>query len=240
MKEENKEKIRLLIVEDDENLRFLEKTELEEIIGGYEVFTASNGKEGLEMWISCRPDIVVADIDMPVMDGFDMVEQIRRKDPVCLILFTSALTSPKDIKAGYRLGADNYIKKPFMPEELDAHIRAMMRLRNTMPASKQEYSISIGCYELIPSEAVLLNKNDGSRCSLSLRECQILELLAQNMGKAVERNVILERYWHNVDTHFASRSLDVFISKLRKMVSGDPKVAIRTLRGIGLRIEVTD
>ncbi|WP_148295520.1 response regulator transcription factor [Prevotella dentasini] len=224
----NNEKIRLLIVEDDENLRFLEKTELEEIIGGYEVFTASNGKEGLEQWISCKPDIVVADIDMPVMDGFDMVEQIRRKDPVCLILFTSALTSPKDIKAGYRLGADNYIKKPFMPEELDAHIRAMLRLRNSMPAGRQEASLAIGAYVLVPTEAVLLNTHDDSRTSLSLRECQILELLAQNMGKTVERNVILERYWPNVDIHFASRSLDVFVSKLRKMVSGDPKVVIRS------------
>ena len=116
------ENIKLLIVEDDEGLSFIEKTGLEDIVGGYDVSIASYGKDGLEMWESTHPDVIVADVDMPVMNGLEMVEHIRRYDNRVIIIFTSALTSPKDVQAGYRIGVNNYVKKPFEPEELDAHI----------------------------------------------------------------------------------------------------------------------
>ena len=112
--------INLLLVEDDESLAYIEKTGLEDIIGGYKVTTATNGKEGLKAWENTRPDVIISDIDMPVMNGFEMVERIRETDQDVIIIFTSALTSPNDVKAGYRLGINNYVKKPFVPEELDA------------------------------------------------------------------------------------------------------------------------
>ena len=113
--------IKLLLVEDDASLAYIEKTGLEDIIGGYTVTTATNGKEGLQAWQETRPDVIISDIDMPVMNGFEMVERIRETDQDVIIIFTSALTSPNDVKAGYRLGINNYVKKPFVPEELDAH-----------------------------------------------------------------------------------------------------------------------
>ena len=121
--------IKLLLVEDDESLAYIEKTGLEDIIGGYEVTTACNGKEGVKAWEEKHPDVIISDIDMPVMNGFEMVERIRETDGNVIIIFTSALTSPNDVKAGYRLGINNYVKKPFVPEELDAHIQALMKMR---------------------------------------------------------------------------------------------------------------
>ena len=96
--------IKLLLVEDDESLAYIEKTGLEDIIGGYEVSTAKNGKEGVKAWEEIHPDVIISDIDMPVMNGFEMVERIRETDGDVIIIFTSALTSPNDVKAGYRLG----------------------------------------------------------------------------------------------------------------------------------------
>ena len=129
--------IKLLLVEDDESLAYIEKTGLEDIIGGYEVSTACNGKEGVKMWEQTHPDVIISDIDMPVMNGFEMVERIRETDGDVIIIFTSALTSPNDVKAGYRLGINNYVKKPFVPEELDAHIQALMKMRGGAKTQKE-------------------------------------------------------------------------------------------------------
>lgn len=107
--------IKLLLVEDDPNLRYVVQCGLEDIIGGYEVQTAANGEEGLKVWETFRPDIIISDIDMPVMDGFEMVRRIRETDADTPILFASALTSPKDVKHGYELGVNNYVKSPSLP-----------------------------------------------------------------------------------------------------------------------------
>jgi hypothetical protein len=103
---------RLLLIEDDANLCYIVQTGLQEIIGGYEVIVAANGKEGLEAWKNQKPDIIISDIDMPVMDGFEMVKRIRETDGDTPILFASALTSPKDVRKGYDIGVNNYIVHP--------------------------------------------------------------------------------------------------------------------------------
>ena len=120
--------IKLLLVEDDPNLRYVVQCGLEDIIGGYEVQTAANGEEGLKVWETFRPDIIISDIDMPVMDGFEMVRRIRETDADTPILFASALTSPKDVKHGYELGVNNCVKKPFIADELDAHMKAVLKM----------------------------------------------------------------------------------------------------------------
>ena len=173
--------IKLLLVEDDASLRYIVQGGLEDMIGGYEVIAAANGEEGLKQWKEQHPDVIVSDIEMPVMNGYEMVKRIRETDGETPILFSSALISPKDVVKGYEIGANNYIKKPFIPEELDAHVHALLKL------SKGEKS------------------KDTSQC--------------YKIGK---------------DDYFASRSLDVFVTKLRKFLSEDESVTIKTVKGVGL------
>ena len=106
--------IKLLLVEDDTNLCYIIRGGLEDMIGGYEVMTASNGEEGLRIWKEQHPDIIISDIEMPVMDGYEMVRRIRETDGFIPIVFTSGRVSPKDVVKGYELGVNNYIKKPFL------------------------------------------------------------------------------------------------------------------------------
>lgn len=108
--------IRLLLVEDDANLSYMIQAALEDMIGDYEVTIANNGQEGLEAYRQDKPDVIVADIEMPVMDGYEMVRRIRETDREIPILFSSARVSPKDVVKGYELGVNNYVKKPFLPE----------------------------------------------------------------------------------------------------------------------------
>ena len=230
--------INLLLVEDDASLAYIEKTGLEDIIGGYKVTTAQNGKEGLKAWEDTHPDVIISDIDMPVMNGFEMVERIRETDQNVIIIFTSALTSPNDVKAGYRLGINNYVKKPFVPEELDAHIQALMKMRRGAKSQKETSHYRLGKYTLDAEHATLRNDETGQAQTITLREAQILRLLAENKNNVVRREAILSRFWNTEDDYFASRSLDVFVNKLRKLLADEPKITLKTIRGIGLQLLV--
>ena len=226
--------IKLLLVEDDASLAYIEKTGLEDIIGGYTVTTATNGKEGLQAWQETRPDVIISDIDMPVMNGFEMVERIRETDQDVIIIFTSALTSPNDVKAGYRLGINNYVKKPFVPEELDAHIQALMKMRGGTKTQKETSHYKLGKYTLDADHATL-----NLAQTITQREAQILQLLAENKNNVVRREAILSRFWNTEDDYFASRSLDVFVNKLRKLLSDEPRITLKTVRGVGLQLLVS-
>ena len=229
--------IKLLLVEDDENLAYMEKSSFEDIIGGYEVKTAINGKDGLEVWKSFQPDVIVSDIDMPIMDGIEMVKKIREIDGDTIILFTTGLTSPKDLKAGYAAGANNYIKKPFVPEELDAHIQSLMRLKLGKRSKDSSNLVKLGKYVLDADHATLTNIEDDSEKMLTAREAKILELLAVNKNEVVRREAVLSRFWGVEDKdYFASRSLDVFIKKIRTAIEDEPSVELKTIRGVGFKL----
>ncbi len=231
--------VKLLLVEDDASLAYIEKTGLEDIIGGYDVTTAANGKEGLQAWQQIHPDVIISDIDMPVMNGFEMVERIRETDGDVIIIFTSALTSPNDVKAGYRLGINNYVKKPFVPEELDAHIQALMKMRGGAKTQKETNHYKLGKYTLDADHATLRDDETDLSQTITQREAQILQLLAENQNHVVRREAILSRFWNTEDDYFASRSLDVFVNKLRKLLSDEPRVQLKTVRGIGLQLLVS-
>ena len=231
--------IKLLLVEDDENLAYMEKSSFEDIIGGYEVKTAINGKDGLELWKHFQPDVIVSDIDMPIMDGIEMVKKIREIDGDTIILFTTGLTSPKDLKAGYAAGANNYVKKPFVPEELDAHIQSLMRLKQGKRSLDNSHLIKLGKYILHADHATRKNQEDGTEKMLTAREAKILELLAVNKNDVVRREAVLSRFWGVEDKdYFASRSLDVFIKKIRTAIEDEPSVELKTIRGIGFKLIV--
>ena len=232
--------MKLLLVEDDTNLSYIVHSGLQEIIGGYEVITAFNGKEGLEAWREHHPDIIISDIDMPVMDGFEMVRLIRETDGDTPILFASALTSPKDVRKGYDIGVNNYVKKPFIPDELDAHLHAILKMKEGTKSRDESGICRFGKYVLDAKQAFLLNNESGNKTTLTVREAQLLQLLAQNKGEVVNRETILNRFWNTDDDYFASRSLDVFITKLRKLFANDPQIDIVTKRGIGLSLVVNN
>ena len=173
---------------------------------------------------------------MPVMNGFQMVERIRETDGDTPIVFASALTSPKDVREGYKIGVNNYIKKPFVPDELDAHIHGLLKMKDGAKTRNESGYYKIGSYTLDAEHASLRNDNTNTKKVLTVREAQILQLLADNKNETVKREAILSRFWNTEDDYFASRTLDVFIAKLRKLLEDDPLVSIKTIRGIGLTL----
>lgn len=232
------QKIRLLFVEDDPTWVFVIKSGLEQVIKGYEVTVAANGREGLRAYEAIRPDIIVTDGDMPEMNGFEMVERIRETDRETPILFASALTSPDDVTNGYKRGVNNYVKKPFVPQELDAHIRALIKMIRNDKSRNGITCYRLGRFTLDVTHSTLRDGHTGTNRALSLRETRILELLAANKNEVVRREVFISRLWDTNDEHdyFMSRNLDVYIAKLRKLLAEDESIEIQTVRRVGLML----
>ncbi|WP_300764615.1 response regulator transcription factor [uncultured Bacteroides sp.] len=231
---------KVLLVEDDKNLSFILKSSLEQMIGGYEVVSVANGKDGLDMLTKGNFDVIVSDVEMPVMDGVTMVQHIRKNHPSLAIIFITGLTTARDVINGYQAGADFYIKKPFLPEELDAHIQAVLRMRhNTQaesPVGNDEDTIfTIGKYSFDPTQNLLIFENE--QHNLTAKESKILEMLCREKGKVVSRENILNEIWGNSD-FYSSRSLDVFITKLRKYLSKDTDISLNVLKGVGICLKV--
>ena len=231
--------IKVLLVEDDKNLCFILRSSLEQMIGGYQVTVATNGREGLEALGREAFDVVVSDVEMPVMDGKEMTHAIRERHPNLAIILITGLTTARDVINGYQSGADFYIKKPFLPEELDAHIQAILRMkRENKPApiaekeTKETYMI--GQYRFVSSGNQLLFGDE--RQNLTPKEARILEMLCQRKGEVVNRDEILTAIWETAD-FYSSRSLDVFITKLRKYLSKDPNITLKVLKGVGICLE---
>jgi len=228
--------IKLLLVEDDSTLNYIIQSGLQDIIGGYEVFSATNGIEGIKSWEEHHPDIILSDIDMPGMDGFEMVKRIREIDKDTPILFASAMTSPKDVKKGYSMGANNYIKKPFVADEVDAHIRALLNMKNGMKSRNESEVYKLGRFTMDARHDTLKNELTGVVRTLTVRETGILQILCENKNEVVNRTAILSRYWQTEDDYFASRSLDVFIAKLRKYIEEEKSLEIKTVRSVGIML----
>ncbi|MDR2620977.1 MAG: response regulator transcription factor [Dysgonamonadaceae bacterium] len=228
-------KTRLLFVEDDATFSYVIKNSLE-LSGKYEVQTALDGKEGLEMYHSFNPDVIVADIEMPVLDGMEMVKKIRNTDESIPILLASGQTHVQNVLKGYRLNADNFIKKPYIPEELDAHIQAILRrIKNSIINYEGKNIILIGEYIFNKGMETLQYKDIIYK--LTARESQVLEKLYEQKGELITRKYLLEELWGVAD-FFSSRSLAVFINTLRKRFSCDPNIKIKTVRGKGLILSV--
>ena len=228
---------RVLLVEDDKNLSFILKSSLEQMIGGYEIEVASNGKEGLEKLAARRFDVIVSDVEMPVMDGVTMVRQVRERYPDVAIVFITGLTTARDVINGYQSGADFYIKKPFLPEELDAHIQAVLKVKRSasMPEADGKDRYTIGKYSFFPSQNLLCDE-DGYQRSLTPKEAKVLEMLCRRKGHLVSREEILIAIWQTAD-FYSSRSLDVFITKLRKYLAKDPHIGLKVQKGVGIELE---
>ena len=233
--------INLLLVEDDENLAFMLKGSLE-LKGGYEVHTVLNGKEGLEVNQKIHPDIIVADVEMPEMSGFEMVQKIRETDSHTPIIFASALHSPKALIEGFEIGADNFIRKPYLPEELHVQIASLLRRVNgdKFGNEKSKNVYEFGRYRLnVQRKHLLLDGTESERLNLTGREVNILKMLLDNKGEVVKRDEMLNHLWGD-NSFYTARSLDVFMTNIRKYLKKDNSVEIQTIRGEGFRLIVEE
>ena len=230
------EEIKLLLVEDNHNFRKVTKDNLE-MMGKYEVFEAANGLEGYNAYKSFAPDVIVTDVDMPVMSGLEMIEKIKNEDPDIPILITSGLSGPRDIARGYNLKIDNYIDKPFSTIELNYKIEAILRrvVRPERNSTEENKIYTIGSFMFDPQSHFLIRED--KKTNLTPLGSQILQLLCENKGKIVKRKDILIKFWEDDDS-FKSRSLDVIISKLRKCLSEDKSIEIENVRKEGLKLVI--
>lgn len=222
-------KIKLLFVEDDISFAFIVKGSLE-LTGLYDVRLAYDGMEGLNAYYEFNPEIIVSDIQMPVLNGMEMIQKIRCYDSDVAIMLATGLTSTRDVLEGYKLDIDNFIKKPFLPDELDAHIRAVIkRLRKEKIRELETVYIGIYSFDL-ETHLLYLGEN---KYKLTSRECKILKSLYKRKNHLVKRKELLNKLW-GVNDFYSSRSLDVFINKLRKYLENDPSIQIDTVRKEGL------
>lgn len=225
-----KEKISVLLVEDEETLAMIIKDTLEES-NLFSIDIAENGEKGLRRFFETKPDIVVTDVMMPRMDGFEMVRRIRQTDQATPVLFLTARSAIKDVVEGFELGANDYLRKPFGMQELIVRIKALVR--KIQSVSKPESLLTIGNYRLDPIAQKLYYGTDEDE--LSHRETEILKRLCLNLDQVVHSQNILLDLWGD-DSFFNSRSLHVFITKLRHKLSKDERIRIINIRGIGYKL----
>ena len=217
--------LKVLYVEDEPGLAMIVKDSLEDY--GFQVTHRENGLEALSSFKSNKPDVVVLDIMMPLMDGFTVATEIRKIDPQIPILFLSAMTQTEDVVKGFHLGANDYVRKPFKIEELIVRIEALTRKsKRVLPQVYQ-----IGNYTLDTNRNTLsFAGNEPER--LSYRETELIRRLFESKDIVVPREEIIKTYW-NDDTYFTGRSLDVFISRIRKYFCEDDRIKITNVRGVG-------
>lgn len=219
----------VLFIEDEPALGMIVKDSL--VYRGFDVLYAANGTDGLEQYRLHRPDIVVADIMMPDMDGFTMAEQIRRDDPHTPIMFLTARSQTSDVVRGFELGGNDYLKKPFSLDELVARINAL--LRTGASRTHTNGTFKIGRYIFDPAKQKL--SVDDREVTLSHREAELLRRLYQQRNEVLGRSEVLTELWGD-DSFFNGRSLDVFITKLRRYLREDPKIQIINIRGRGYKL----
>ena len=225
------EKIHVLLVEDEKTLSMIIKDTLEE--QGFLISIAFNGEEGLRTFYTQKPDVVVADVMMPRMDGFEMVRRIRQTDRTTPVIFLTARSGINDVVEGFELGANDYLKKPFSMQELIIRIKAL--LHKAFVNKEQTNLFEIGNY-LFNAVSQQLSYA-GTSQELSHRESEILRRLCEHRNEVVNTQSILLELWGD-DSFFNSRSLHVFITKLRHKLSKDERIRIVNVRGIGYKLIV--
>ena len=226
-------KPKILYAEDDEILAFLTVDNLEQ--QGYDVVHCADGKLCLEQFRQQRFDLCILDIMLPKMDGFDLAAAIRKADTEIPLLFLSAKTLKEDRLKGLRLGADDYLVKPFSIEELVLKIEVF--LKRSMKKINKNTLYEIGSYQFDSRNMLIFNEKE--KIALTQRESELLKLFIDNKNRVLKREEILKSLWGD-DDYFMGRSLDVFISRLRKILANETGIAIENLHGVGFRFSTTD
>ncbi|MBR5206069.1 MAG: response regulator transcription factor [Alistipes sp.] len=220
----------ILVVEDEQTLRRIVVEALER--AGYDVVAAGDGEEGLRLFEACHADLVVADIMMPRMDGFEMVRRMRARYPDTLFLFLSARSGAEDVVEGFRTGGHDYLRKPFAMSELLIRIEALISRLGSVEGEATEYILGDYIFDVLRSTL----RNGDIVVRLSSREAAILRSLAANRGRVVSSRAMLLDLWGD-DSYYNLRSLNVYISKLRNYLSADSSIEIVSIRGVGYKLQ---
>jgi len=226
-------KTKILLVEDDFSLGFVVQDSLKQL--GYEVHLCKDGKEGLNYFNQNDYDLCILDVMLPHKDGFSLAQDIRKTSNVPIV-FLTAKGMTEDKVTGFKLGADDYITKPFGREEFLLRIQAILkRTTDNSQAPDKPKTFQLGAYTYDFENYRLSTKNFEK--ILTKKEAEVLKLLCEQQGKVLERELLTNMVWGD-DNYFVGRSLDVFITKLRKYLSLDDTVKITNVHGVGFKLEV--
>jgi len=221
-------KHKILLAEDELALGTIVKESLE--TRGFEVIFCEDGEVAFKNYELHQPELLVLDVMMPKKDGFTLVKEIRKKDATIPIIFLTSKSRTEDVVEGFGYGTNDYLKKPFSIEELIVRIQALLKREHGKGSSDE---ISIGRYLFNPAKQTLVL--GGEEAMLTHRESQLLETLYKYKNDLTERTMILKSLWGS-DDFFNARSMDVFITKLRKKLSGDENIQILNVRGYGYKL----
>jgi DNA-binding response OmpR family regulator len=224
---------KILLVEDDPSLGFVIKDNL--LIKGYDVTLCKDGEEGENAFNGTKFNLCIFDVMLPKKDGFSLARSIREKNKSVPILFLTAKSMTEDKLEGFQTGADDYITKPFSLEELFYRIEVFLK-RARVQLNHDEKVFSLGHYEFDFSNLVL--KNSKTEKLLTQKEAEVLKLLYQNRERVLKREEILKHIWGD-DDYFMGRSMDVFISKLRKYLKEDTSIQTVNYHGVGFKLEIS-
>lgn len=223
-------KAHLLYVEDDESLSFVTRDNLE--LKGYKITYCEDGKKALAVIDQQEFDLCILDVMLPEVDGFTIAREIRKTNTQVPILFLTAKSLKEDRINGLKLGADDYITKPFSIEELILKIEVFLR-RSKVSSIKLPSKFKLGSYSFDYENLSLQHSSDQKQ--LTQREADLLRLFIQNENQVLKRSLILKELWGD-DDYFLGRSLDVFISRLRKYLKNDHALKIENIHGVGFKL----
>jgi DNA-binding response OmpR family regulator len=224
-------KPKILLCEDDANLGMVLKNYLE--LNDFDVTLERDGRLGLAAFQREHVDLCLLDVMMPHMDGFTLAEEIRDVNPDVPLFFLSAKTMKEDIIQGYKLGADDYITKPFDSEVLLMKIRAILKRNDDLNKEADNKEFDLGSYHFHPKLRQLVH--NGQTQTLSPKENELLKMLAEHLNDLLPREAALKKIWGS-DTYFNGRSMDVYIAKLRKYLRDDSNIEIVNIHGNGFRL----
>ena len=226
---------KILLVEDDPNFGTVLKDYL--MMNDYDVIHAKNGMEGFEKFKKDDFDLCILDVMMPYKDGFTLAKEIREKNADVPIIFLTAKAMKEDVLKGYKVGADDYLNKPFDSEVLLMKIKAIIMRKSTDSVTdSKQFEFKIGNFDL-NSKLRFLRYKGGEQIKLSPKENELLRLLALHENDLMPRELALTKIWRD-DNYFTSRSMDVYIAKLRKYLKVDDTVQILNIHGEGFRLVV--
>lgn len=223
--------IKIMLVEDDKNLGLILKSYL--TVKGYPTTLCFSGEEALKHFDRERIDFMIVDVMMPGIDGFTLVEKLKKRNIDIPTIFLTGKSSRSDVSQGFKVGCDDYIVKPFSMEELLERVRAISR--RVILREKEQRIFKISSYTFDIARHVLIR--NGVEKKLTTRELDLLFMFCEYMNRVVERTYALHRIWRK-DNFFNARNMDVYISKIRKLLKDDPNIELQNIHGVGYRLVV--